>query len=122
MTYVITGVPRSGTTVPPRRELSALVLLASRDVQFARQLSLYIKALSAFQKLDPNDELSYYRIAGSKYHVNICHFEEHYGITIVKYMEIRMYHGMALGIPLIRRTLVFRLKWVGGVRTIGLTS
>jgi len=37
-------------------------------------------------------------------------------------MEIRMYRGMALGIPLIRRTLVFRLKLVGGVRTIGLTS
>ena len=78
MTYVITGVPRSGTTVPPRRELSALVSLASRDVQFARQLSLYIKALSAFQKLDPNDELSYYRIAGSKYHVYIGHCKGHF--------------------------------------------
>lgn len=64
-TRAIIGIPLpQGAPLPTRKEISAWIALADNDPLYARQVALFIKALAQFQKIDPNDELSYYRVAG----------------------------------------------------------
>jgi hypothetical protein len=65
-THVVQGIPLppGGGPLPTRKEISAWISQAQTDDLSARQVALFIKAMDAFQKMDPADELSYYRIAG----------------------------------------------------------
>ena len=64
-TFPIKGIPLPASgTLPKRREIDAWW----KDPECAAQLSLFVKALAAFKKLDPVDPtlgmLSYFQIAG----------------------------------------------------------
>jgi hypothetical protein len=70
-TYPIQGIPLSaGFTHPPaRKEVTAWI----NDSNNARQVSLFMRAFTEFQQLSPTqDQLSYYRIAGSCLDQNLC--------------------------------------------------
>ncbi len=64
-TYAITGIPKAQDVPPrPRRDISAWY----NDPSSSKEVSLFIQALTIFQKIDPltdpQGEISYYRIAG----------------------------------------------------------
>jgi len=65
-THVVTGIPLppGGGPTPTRKEVTAWIAQAKSDPLYARQVALYFKAMIMFQKMDPSDELSFYRIAG----------------------------------------------------------
>ncbi|EFW99188.1 tyrosinase central domain containing protein [Grosmannia clavigera kw1407] len=50
-------------TIPSHRNVEEWYAEAKTDSKTALELSLFIRALKAFQSLPPNDQLSYYRIA-----------------------------------------------------------
>lgn len=76
-TYAITGVPQvQGAPPRPRRDISTWY----NDPSSNKEVSLFIQALTIFQKMDPltdpQREISYYRIAGmilptSEIHLNL---------------------------------------------------
>lgn len=67
-TYAIKGIPLiPGDPLPTRKEISAWY---SNDDN-ALQVSLFIQALTAFQKLPVTDQLSYFRVAGLCIHHTI---------------------------------------------------
>lgn len=60
-TYAITGIPvPSGQQTPVRYEIDAW----SQNKDNAIQVSLFVQALEAFQKLPVTDKLSYFQVAG----------------------------------------------------------
>ena len=65
-THVVTGIPLppGGGPTPTRKEVTAWIALAKSDRLYAYQVALYFKAMIVFQKMDPANELSYYRITG----------------------------------------------------------
>lgn len=54
----------SDESIPPRRNVRAWYDDAKRDHKVGLEVSLFIRALQAFQRLLPENQLSYYRIAG----------------------------------------------------------
>ncbi len=65
MTYPITGIKKRlgpGDKVPLRRELDEW--WSSKDVNDLNQRSLFIYALHEFEKMSPDDQLSFFAVAG----------------------------------------------------------
>ena len=65
MTYPITGIKKGlgpGGKVPLRREIDEW--WASKEKIDVYQKSLFIYALNEFQQMSPDDQLSYFAIAG----------------------------------------------------------
>jgi tyrosinase len=64
-TYAITGIKKGlgpGAAVPLRREVDEWWF--SKDKNDLYQRSLFIYALNEFMKMNPDDQLSYFSIAG----------------------------------------------------------
>jgi tyrosinase len=60
-TYPISGIPvPSGSPIPMRQEIDAW----SQNPDNAIQVSLFVQALTRFQKISFKDQLSYYQVAG----------------------------------------------------------
>ena len=60
-TYAITGIPLvPGQPLPTRKEITGWY----NNDENALQVSLFIQALTAFQKIPVTDQLSYFRVAG----------------------------------------------------------
>jgi tyrosinase len=65
MTYPITGIKEGlgpGEQVPLRREIDEW--WSSKDKNDVNQRSLFIYALHEFMTMDPDDQLSYFGVAG----------------------------------------------------------